>query len=170
MYELDDPDAPDVPTTLRRSKEDCPRVGGPRPLLVPGPAQRAQMLSVVLVAWLHGWPCLAPPRYPFRCQRGQLLTSWPLQPQETAMGVLDHGVLGRIAKIMSYMTLQGEVYRHGGKCAHVGSRATASCCRGAAPEARRRRQGLAGSAVARSRPLLSPCLPSLCLQAAARRS
>ncbi len=28
------------------------------------------------------------------------------------MGVLDHGVLGRIAKIMSYMTLQGKVHRH----------------------------------------------------------
>ncbi|KAL4420939.1 hypothetical protein ABPG77_001422 [Micractinium sp. CCAP 211/92] len=53
VYELEDPGAPDVPTTLRRSKEDCPK------------------------------------------------------PQETAMGVLDHGVLGRIAKIMSYMTLQG---------------------------------------------------------------
>ncbi|KAL4452787.1 hypothetical protein ABPG75_008449 [Micractinium tetrahymenae] len=53
VHDLEDLDAPDVPTTLRRSKEDCPK------------------------------------------------------PQETAMGVLDHGVLGKIAKIMSYMTLQG---------------------------------------------------------------
>lgn len=54
VFELDDPAAPDVPTTLRRSKEDCPR------------------------------------------------------PPETAMGVLDVGVLQRIAKIMSYMTVAGE--------------------------------------------------------------
>ncbi len=25
VYELEDPDAPDVPTTLRRSKDDCPK-------------------------------------------------------------------------------------------------------------------------------------------------
>ncbi|PRW61028.1 suppressor of mec-8 and unc-52-like protein 2 [Chlorella sorokiniana] len=53
VYELEDPDAPDVPTTLRRSKEDCPKV------------------------------------------------------KEMATGGLDHSVLERIAKIMSYMTVAG---------------------------------------------------------------
>jgi IK cytokine len=53
VYDMDDPEAGDIPTTLRRSKEDCPKV------------------------------------------------------QEMSMGGLDAAVLDKIARIMSYMTVQG---------------------------------------------------------------
>lgn len=91
---------------LRRTAQRCrswvpPRRGKGQALALPPPRRPAQR---------------KPSGVPFVARLGQ---SWrlplfiALQPQEMAMGVLDHGVLGKIAKIMSYMTLQGEGGRWG---------------------------------------------------------
>ncbi len=56
MYELEDPGAPDVPTTLRRSKEDCPKVGMLRLLLCQGTPCCFGHLRGLLGLLGCGWP------------------------------------------------------------------------------------------------------------------
>ncbi|EFN50558.1 hypothetical protein CHLNCDRAFT_136594, partial [Chlorella variabilis] len=88
VYELEEAGAPDIPTTLRRSREDCPKARRRGPPLCAVP--------------LRGGP--VPPHSPHR--RPAALRDRP-QVREMALGGLDGGVLERIAKIMSYMSVQG---------------------------------------------------------------